>query len=174
MTLLVAGSISRPLFDRYKVAREKLAYIIDSTSAPICIMIPLNAWGALIISLTESSNIENPLQVFIAAIPFNLYPIIVVLFSAFVIWRNINIGPMRAAQARTEQGQLLWPNATPMVDPSILNAQQGDGSKDKARFMIVPIFAMVLQCLCAFTSLVTGLLVKAQVRLLYSGQYYSL
>ena len=143
MTLLVAGSISRPLFDRYKVAREKLAYIIDSTSAPICIMIPLNAWGALIISLTESSNIENPLQVFIAAIPFNLYPIIVVLFSAFVIWRNINIGPMRAAQARTEEGQLLWPNATPMVDPSILNAQQGDGSKDKARFMIVPIFAMV-------------------------------
>ena len=129
--------------DRYKVAREKLAYIIDSTSAPICIMIPLNAWGALIISLTESSNIENPLQIFIAAIPFNLYPIIVVLFSAFVIWRNINIGPMRAAQARTEEGQLLWPNATPMVDPSILNAQQGDGSKDKARFMIVPIFAMV-------------------------------
>lgn len=50
---------------------------------------------------------------------------------------------MRAAQARTEEGQLLWPNATPMVDPSILNAQQGDGSKDKARFMIVPIFAMV-------------------------------
>ena len=143
MTLLVAGSISRTLFDRYKVAREKLAYIIYSTSAPICIMIPLNAWGALIISLTESSNIENPLQVFIAAIPFNLYPIIVVLFSAFVIWRNINIGPMRAAQARTEEGQLLWPNATPMVDPSILNAQQGDGSKDKARFMIVPIFAMV-------------------------------
>ena len=50
---------------------------------------------------------------------------------------------MRAAQARTEEGQLLWPKATPMVDPSILNAQQGDGSKDKARFMIVPIFAMV-------------------------------
>ena len=144
ITLLVAGSISRPLFDRYKVAREKLAYIIDSTSAPICIMIPLNAWGALIISLTASANIENPLQVFISAIPFNLYPIIVVLFSAFVIWRNINIGPMKAAQARTEEGQLLWPNATPMVDPSILSPQESADAEDKARFMIVPIMAMVL------------------------------
>ena len=144
ITLLVAGSISRPLFDRYKVAREKLAYIIDSTSAPICIMIPLNAWGALIISLTASANIENPLQVFISAIPFNLYPIIVVLISAFVIWRNINIGPMKAAQARTEEGQLLWPNATPMVDPSILSPQESADAEDKARFMIVPIMAMVL------------------------------
>jgi tetracycline resistance efflux pump len=47
ITLLVAGSISRPLFDRYKISREKLAYIIDSTSAPICILIPLNAWARL-------------------------------------------------------------------------------------------------------------------------------
>ena len=125
------------------ICREKLAYIIDSTSAPICIMIPLNAWGALIISLTASANIENPLQVFVAAIPFNLYPIIVVLFSAFVIWRNINIGPMRAAQARTDDGQLLWPNATPMVDPSILSSQKKLDTGGKARFMIVPIFAMV-------------------------------
>ena len=144
ITLLVAGSISRPLFDRYKIAREKLAYIIDSTSAPICIMIPLNAWGAVIISLTASANIENPLQVFIAAIPLNLYPITVVIFSAFVIWRNINIGPMKAAQERTERGELLWPNATPMVDPSILSSQESTGPDDKARYMIVPILAMVL------------------------------
>ena len=44
ITLLVAGSIARPLFDRYQIAREKLAYIIDSTSAPVCVLIPLNAW----------------------------------------------------------------------------------------------------------------------------------
>ena len=46
ITVLVAGAISRPLFDRYRVSREKLAYLIDSTSAPVCILIPLNAWGA--------------------------------------------------------------------------------------------------------------------------------
>jgi tetracycline resistance efflux pump len=51
ITVLVAGAVSRPLFDRFRVSREKLAYIIDSTSAPICILIPLNAWGAYILGL---------------------------------------------------------------------------------------------------------------------------
>ena len=144
MTLLVAGAISRPLFDRYKVSREELAYIIDSTSAPVCIMIPLNAWGAIILSLLASSAIDNPIDVFVAAIAFNLYPIIVILFSAFVISRDIKIGPMRQAQARTEAGEVLWPNATPMVDPSILAQPKAASSDDKARYMIVPILVMVV------------------------------
>lgn len=144
ITLLVAGSISRPLFDRYKIAREKLAYIIDSTSAPICILIPLNAWGAVVIGLLASSGIEDPIGVFVAAIPFNLYPLTVVAFSAFVIWRGLHIGPMKAAQARTEKGDLLWPNATPMVDPTLLDRETHAEAYDKARYMIVPIAVMVL------------------------------
>ncbi len=143
ITLLIAGAISRPLFDRYKISREKLAYIIDSTSAPICVLIPLNAWGAVIISLLDSTAIENPIDVFLYAIPFNLYPVAVVCFSAFVIYRDIDIGPMKKAQARTEAGGLLWPNATPMVDPSILSQQVERTDADKARFMVVPIAIMV-------------------------------
>jgi Na+/H+ antiporter NhaC len=144
ITLLIAGSISRPLFDRYKISREKLAYIIDSTSAPICVLIPLNAWGAVIISLLGSAEIDNPIGVFIYAIPFNLYPIVVILFCAFVISRNVEIGPMKKAQARTEAGELLWPNATPMVDPAILSQQVEHSDADKARFMIAPIAVMVI------------------------------
>jgi Na+/H+ antiporter NhaC len=68
ITLLVAGSVSRPLFDRYKISREKLAYLIDATSAPVCAMIPLNAWGAVIIGLVASTGVENPLQTFISSI----------------------------------------------------------------------------------------------------------
>ncbi|NNK50068.1 MAG: C4-dicarboxylate ABC transporter, partial [Xanthomonadales bacterium] len=79
ITLLVAGSVSRPLFDRYGVSREKLAYLIDATSAPVCVMIPLNAWGAFIISLVASTGVENPLQTFIAAVPLNLYAITAIL-----------------------------------------------------------------------------------------------
>jgi hypothetical protein len=51
ITVLVAGAVSRPLFDRFRVSREKLAYLIDSTSAPICILIPLNAWGAYVLGI---------------------------------------------------------------------------------------------------------------------------
>jgi tetracycline resistance efflux pump len=144
ITLLIAGAISRPLFDRYKISREKLAYIIDSTSAPICVLIPLNAWGAVIISLLGSAQIENPIDVFLYAIPFNLYPIVVILFCAFVIFRNVEIGPMKNAQARTEAGDLLWEHATPMVDPAILSQQVEHTEADKARYMIVPIAVMVI------------------------------
>ena len=144
ITLLIAGAISRPLFDRHKISREKLAYIIDSTSAPICVLIPLNAWGAVIISLLGSADIDNPIDVFIYAIPFNLYPIVVILFCAFVISRNVDIGPMKRAQERTKSGDLLWANATPMVDPAILSQQVERTEADKARFMIVPIIVMVI------------------------------
>ena len=144
ITLLIAGAISRPLFDRYKISREKLAYIIDSTSAPICVLIPLNAWGAVIISLLGSSEIDNPIDVFLYAIPFNIYPIVVILFCGFVISRNIEIGPMKKAQVRTEGGEFLWPNATPMIDSAILSQQVERTDADKARFMIVPIAVMVI------------------------------
>ena len=106
ITLLIAGAISRPLFDRYRVSREKLAYIIDATSAPICVLIPLNAWGAVIVSLLASSGIANPIDVFIGAILFNFYAIFAVLVCALVIWSDFDFGPMRAAQKRTAGGEI--------------------------------------------------------------------
>ena len=106
ITLLVAGSVSRPLFDRYKISREKLAYIIDATSAPVCVMIPLNAWGAVIIGLIASSGVENPLEAFIQAIPYNFYAITAIILSAIVIWKNINLGPMKKAEERTQGGDI--------------------------------------------------------------------
>ncbi len=144
ITLLIAGAISRPLFDRYRVSREKLAYIIDATSAPICVLIPLNAWGAVIVSLLASSGIENPIDVFIGAILFNFYAIFAVLVCALVIWSDFDIGPMRAAQKRTAEGKFLWPNATPMVDPSLIEAEQSRQPQDSAKLMLLPVLALVL------------------------------
>ena len=144
ITLLIAGAISRPLFDRYRVSREKLAYIIDATSAPICVLIPLNAWGAVIVSLLASSGIENPIDVFIGAILLNFYAIFAVLVCALVIWSDFDIGPMRAAQRRTAEGKFLWPNATPMVDPSLIEAGQSRQPQDSAKLMLLPVLALVL------------------------------
>src|SRR5690606_32574052 len=144
ITLLVAGAVSRPLFDRYKISREKLAYLIDATSAPVCVMIPLNAWGAVIIGLVAATGIDNPLQVFIASIPYNLYAITAIILSAVVIWKNINIGPMKAAEERTARGDLLWPGATPLVDVSAEQEVEEDGGPPPpAYLMILPILAMI-------------------------------
>lgn len=146
ITLLVAGAVSRPLFDRYKVSREKLAYLIDATSAPVCAMIPLNAWGAIIIGLVASTGVENPLGTFIASLPFNLYAIAAILLAGFTVWKDFNIGPMKKAEERTQRGQLLWPEATPLVDVS---AEQGplNEAPDEVpspAFMLVPILAMIV------------------------------
>jgi tetracycline resistance efflux pump len=144
ITLLVAGSVSRPLFDRYKVSREKLAYLIDATSAPVCVMIPLNAWGAVIVGLIGSTGVENPLQTFIQSIPYNFYAIAAIILSAIVIWKNINIGPMKKAEERTQNGQMLWPNATPLIDVSAEIVHDEDGEIPSAALMVVPILAMIL------------------------------
>jgi tetracycline resistance efflux pump len=146
ITLLVAGSVSRPLFDRYKVSREKLAYLIDATSAPVCVMIPLNAWGAVIIGLIASTGVENPLETFIASIPYNLYAIVAIFLAAFVIWKDFNIGPMKAAEERTRGGQVLWPNSVPLVDTSGELTPEGERPEDipSAAYMVLPIVVMIL------------------------------
>jgi len=145
ITVLVAGSVSRPLFDRYRVSREKLAYLIDSTSAAICILIPLNAWGAYNLGILDSLGVENALGVFLGAIPFNFYAIAAILVAlATVIWR-VDIGPMGKAERRTrESGALLWPGAQPMIDESILSPEPNDRIPARALNMVVPIVVMVV------------------------------
>lgn len=144
ITLLIAGSISRPLFDRFAVSREKLAYIIDATSAPICVLIPLNAWGAVIVSLLASNGIDDPINVFIGSIAYNFYAIAAVLVCAFVIAKGRDIGPMRKAQLRTQGGELLWPSATPMVDPAVMADQMAHQDSDAASTMLVPIVTLII------------------------------
>ncbi|RLA30826.1 MAG: C4-dicarboxylate ABC transporter [Gammaproteobacteria bacterium] len=144
ITLLVAGSVARPLFDRYHVSREKLAYLIDATSAPVCVMIPLNAWGAVIVGLIASTGVENPLETFIQSIPYNFYAIVAIILSAVVIWKNLDIGPMKKAEERTRNGDVLWPGATPMVDVSAEQIEDAEGEIPSAALMVIPIVTMVL------------------------------
>ena len=72
---LTVGTLYRPVFDKLKIPREKLAYIADSSSAPTSILIPFNAWGAFIMGLLITQNIENPFRVMLSSIVYNFYPI---------------------------------------------------------------------------------------------------
>ncbi len=143
ITLLVAGSVSRPLFDRYKISREKLAYLIDATSAPVCVMIPLNAWGAFIVSLVASTGVDNPLQTFIAAVPLNLYAITAIVLAGVVIWKGIDLGPMKKAEERTRAGDVLWPGSVPLVDVSAEQEKNSESEIPSAWLMGLPILAMI-------------------------------
>lgn len=100
ITALVAGTVAKPLCDKNGVSREKLAYICDSTSAPICSLIPLNAWGALLLGLIvtaiDSQVISGDgVSLLMASIPYNFYSLITLAVVLGVIFLNINIGPMK-------------------------------------------------------------------------------
>ena len=150
ITLLVAGAVSRPLFREYKLSAEKLAYIIDSTSAPVCVLLPFNAWGAVIISLLVSVNIESPIETFIGAIAFNFYPIAVLLVCAFAILKNVEIGPMKVAQNRAQAVSQVSNNRYRAEDENF----DEKGSEGAAIFMLGPILVLVL-CMPLFL-LLTG------------------
>ena len=140
ITLLVAGSVSRPLFDRYRISREKLAYLIDATSAPVCVMVPLNAWTAVIIGLVASTGVDNAFEIFIRSIPYNLYAITAIILALFFIIKQIDIGPMRAAETRTQNGQITWQENP--IETEVNNEEEDSASQKDAIFMIVPILTM--------------------------------
>lgn len=145
ITVLVAGSVSRPLFDRYRNSREKLAYLIDSTSAPICILIPLNAWGATNLRLLAESGVpqEEALSVFLRSIIFNFYSFAAVVLALAVVLFRMDWGPMKRAEARAAEGKVLWPGATPMMDEEVLGQNVEPPIAPRARNMIVPVLVLV-------------------------------
>lgn len=154
ITSLVAGAVSRPLFDRFRVSREKLAYLIDSTSAAVCILIPLNAWGAYVLGILHTLEVDDPLGVFVASIPINFYAGITVALAGLTVLFNWNLGPMRAAEERTKRNQLLSPGATPMLDQSVLSPEPDTHIPPRAINMVLPIATMVVMMPVAL--LITG------------------
>jgi Na+/H+ antiporter NhaC len=143
--LLVSGSVARPLFDRCKISREKLSYIVDATCAPKCILIPLNAWGAYVIGLLAAQNVDQPVQLLVSALPLNFYAILAILLAVGTILFGWNIGPMREAERRVrEEGKVLRDGAVPMVSTEVTTIEAKAGVKPRAFNMVVPIVSMVL------------------------------
>ena len=143
ITLLVAGAVCRPLFDRHRAAREKLAYIADSTSAPICILIPFNAWGALILGILGSLAVTDPLKVFVQSIPLNLYAIAAVMLAGLTAWTGLDLGPMKKAEQRAADGVVLSPEGELTVDEGLFRVKFSHEVPPRALNMVVPILVMV-------------------------------
>ena len=144
INVLTVGSIFRPIFDRLNIPREKLAYICDSISAPTCILIPLNAWGAYIMGLLLAQGIPDPLHALVRAYPLNFYPMFAMIAVLAVILTQKDIGPMRKAEirARTE-GKLLRDGAVPLISTDVISLEKKAETPARAINMIIPIAVMV-------------------------------
>jgi Na+/H+ antiporter NhaC len=112
---LFVGPVMRDLTDKYRISREKLAYIADSTSAPLVLLMPFSGWAAYLMGLVSEEH--DAMSLFLRAIPFNFYAYLAVLMVLFISLGLIpEFGPMRAAEKRAmETGQVLRDGAVPMM-----------------------------------------------------------
>ena len=129
ISILTVGTAFRPLFDRFGIAKEKLAYLADSSSAPSCILFPLNAWGAYIMGLLLAYDHLDPFKALVFSIPFNFYPILTLVLVFYLAWTGKSYGPMKSFESSTNQ----------------TSQHVESGPKEgKARNMIIPLMVMVI------------------------------
>ena len=101
---LTVGSVMRPVTDKHKISRAKLAYLIDSTAAPICIIAPISSWAAAVSGFVKGSN---GISIFIQSIPFNFYALLTLLMMVLIIFMKLDYGPMLLHENNAHQGDLF-------------------------------------------------------------------
>lgn len=151
---LTVGTLFRPLFDKLKIPREKLAYIADSSSAPISILLPFNAWGAFIMGLLIAEGFNNPFTVLFQSMIFNFYPFLALIIVPLVILSGKDLGAMAKAEKRARNtGKVLADNAKPMLSNELTRVKAKGGIAHRAYNMVIPISVMVLMMpvMLAFT-----------------------
>lgn len=144
---LTVGSVMRPVTDRFKVSREKLAYLIDSTAAPVCVLVPISTWAAYILSLiaAEYDKIGQsvpPLQVFLRAVPYNLYAWVTLALIIFIGYTGLDFGPMAKAEAR----------AASQADKHV-EVDVQDSGRASLLDIILPVFTLIIATIVSMLAL---------------------
>ena len=147
---LTVGTVMRPVTDKLKVARTKLAYIIDATAAPICIIAPVSSWAAAVgSSLPEDSTIDG-FSLFLQTIPFNLYAWLTILFMLFIIWTARDFAAM-GESIRANSKKFVIPKEYADAEQKSADMELGHG---KIIDLILPL--LVLIAACGYGMLYTG------------------
>ncbi len=165
ITALIAGAVSRPLTDAYGVSRAKLAYVCDSTAAPVSSLIVLNGWGALLLGLIASQIESGMLEgesvgLLLKAIPYNFYAIIALIVTFTTIWFGIDVGPMRHAKVVVSEddvrvsgkaGYMLWPIFVMVASVFGVLFITGDGDMLHGSGSSAIFYALIITLLFALT-----------------------
>ncbi len=135
---LTVGSVMRPVTDKHKLSRSKLAYLIDSTAAPICIIAPISSWAAAVSGTVEG---VNGIRLFISTIPYNLYALLTLMMVIFVAFTNINYGPMKLHEENAEKGDLFTTRNKVYADD-----EKPATTKGKVIDLIIPVVILIVLC----------------------------
>ena len=137
---LTVGSVMRPVTDKHKISRAKLAYLIDATAAPVCIIAPISSWAAAVSGFVEG---EDGLALFVRAIPFNYYAILTIVMMVGMALLKVEFGPMALHEKNAANGDLFTTAERPYANQSQENAEE---SKGKVIDLLIPIISLVICC----------------------------
>ena len=148
---LTVGSVMLPATDKARISRAKLAYLIDTTAAPICIIAPISSWAAAVSGFVEG---ENGIKLFVQTIPYNFYALLSICMMIFLILLNVDFGPMAEHEKNAlEKGELFTTEERPYGE-----GEQGKEGEGKILDMLFPVITLAIFCV---------------IGMIYSGGFFS-
>lgn len=148
---LTVGTVMSPVTDRFKISRAKLAYIIDATAAPICILAPISSWAAAVgSSLPEDSSIDG-FGLFLQTIPYNLYALLTIIMVVFLLSFNFDFGKMKKYEENHQKE---------FDEGKVVLAENKSFRKGKVFDLVLPIVVLIVLCIAAM--LYTGGITKGE------------
>ena len=148
---LTVGSVMRPVTDSHNVSRAKLAYLIDATAAPICIIAPISSWAAAVTGFVKG---EDGFSIFIRAIPYNYYAILTIIMMVTLVFAKEDYGPMKAHEKNAIEGDLFTTGDRPFENAT----ENAIYNKGKVIDLVFPILSLIVCCV---------------IGMIYSGGFFS-
>ena len=140
---LTVGSVMRPVTDRQKISRAKLAYLIDATAAPICIIAPVSSWAAAVTSSVPEGSGINGFTMFLRTIPYNYYAIMTVVMCLFLIFTGTDYGPMKRNEENAKNGDLFTTEDRPYGD----DMDDGTDTNGHVVDLVAPVIVLIAACI---------------------------
>ena len=135
---LTVGSVMRPVTDSHKLSRQKLAYLIDATAAPVCMIAPVSSWAAAVSGTAEGLDTGiSGIQLFIKAIPYNFYSLLTFVFIIAIILMKFDYGPMLAYEKRAREGE----------NTGLGKVEENEGNpKGRVMDLVLPVVVLIIFC----------------------------
>lgn len=139
---MTVGSVMRPVTDTHKVSRAKLAYLIDSTAAPVCIIAPVSCWAAAVSYAVPAEYGINGFRMFLRTIPYNLYALGTLFMLLMITLLRLDYGPMRRHEENALKGDLFTTGEPPYSEET----KEDDGS-GRLSNLVIPVITMIVCCI---------------------------
>lgn len=148
---LTVGSVMRPVTDKHNISRAKLAYLIDATAAPVCIIAPISSWAAAVSGFVEG---EDGLSLFVHAIPYNFYAILTIVMMVGMVIMKVEFGSMAIHEKNARKGDLYTTPDRPYANAA---SDKLPDAKGTVLDLVIPILCLVVCCV---------------IGMIYTGQFF--